>query len=307
MTTYGMNMLLWTDDCTGDKYLPLFGRLKKMGFDSVEIPIFGTEVAKYAKLGTDLHGLGLGVTAVTALSPDKNLIGADPAQRAAGVAHLKAAIDCAQVLGSKLLVGPIYAALGVFSGKGPTSEEWGWAVDGLKQAAAHAQTKGITLVAEYLNRFEIYLLNCATDAKRMVKDVGSPNFKMMYDTFHANIEEKGITEAVKHCSDVMVHVHISENDRSTPGKGGVNWDETWKALKAVGYKGQLVIEAFGQGLPALAAATKIWRRMFEDEEKLALEGLAFMKKSWEGGAAKKKASKPAKKAKAKPKKKGKKK
>ena len=303
MTQFGMNMLLWTDDCTGDKYLPLFGRLKKMGFDSVEIPIFGTEVSKYSKLGTDLHGLGLGVTAVTALSPDKNLIGADPAQRAAGVAHLKAAIDCAQVLGSKVLVGPIYAALGVFSGQGPTSEEWAWAVDGLKQAAAHAQTKGITLVAEYLNRFEIYLLNSAADTKRMVKDVGHPNFKMMYDTFHANIEEKEITGALKHAADQIVHVHISENNRSTPGKGGVNWAETRKALKGIGYKGQLVIEAFGQGLPALAAATKIWRRMFEDEEKLAQEGLAYMKKSWGASAPAK--AKPA--AKAKPKAKAKKK
>ncbi|HEX7898474.1 MAG TPA: sugar phosphate isomerase/epimerase [Planctomycetota bacterium] len=293
MTQFGMNMLLWTDDCTGDKFLPLFGRLKQMGFDSVEIPIFGTEVARYAKLGQDLAALGLGRTAVTALSPDKNLIGADPAQRAAGVAHLKAALDCAQALGSKLLVGPIYAALGVFSGQGPTAEEWAWGVDGLKQAAAYAQTKGITLVAEYLNRFEIYLLNSAVDCKRMVKDVDHPNFRMMYDTFHANIEEKNITEAVKHCSDVMMHVHISENDRSTPGLGGVNWAETWKALKAVNFKGQLVIEAFGQGLPALAAATKIWRKMFKDEETLAREGLAFMKKSW-GAAAKPKAAAKAK-------------
>lgn len=294
MTQFGMNMLLWTDDCTGDKFLPLFGRLKKMGFDSVEIPIFGTDVPKYAKLGQDLAALGLGRTAVTALSPDKNLIGADPAQRAAGVAHLKAAVDCAQALGSKLLVGPIYAALGVFSGQGPTAEEWGWAVDGLREAAQHAQSKGITLVAEYLNRFEIYLLNSAVDCRRMVKDVNHPNFKMMYDTFHANIEEKNITEAVKHCADSMIHVHISENDRSTPGQGGVNWAETWKVLKAINFKGQLVIEAFGQGLPALAAATKIWRKMFKDEETLAREGLAYMKKSWGAGAARPKVAAKAK-------------
>jgi D-psicose/D-tagatose/L-ribulose 3-epimerase len=295
MTQFGMNMLLWTDDCTGDKYLPLFGRLKKMGFDSVEIPIFNTEVSKYAKLGMDLAALGLDRTAVTCLTPDTNLVGPEPAQRAAGVAHLKAALDCAHALGAKLLVGPIYAALGHFTGSGPTSQEWAWAVDGLRQAADYAKTKGITLVAEYLNRFEIYLLNCAADAKKLVKDVNHPNFKMMYDTFHANIEEKNITEAVKGCADVCVHVHISENDRSTPGQGGVNWEETWKALKATKFQGQLVIEAFGQGLPALAAATKIWRKMFKDEETLAKEGLAFMKKSWGGNGAK--AAKPAPKAK----------
>lgn len=299
MTQFGMNMLLWTDDCTGDTFLPLFGRLKKMGFDSVEIPIFNTEVARYAKLGQELAALGLGRTAVTCLTPDTNLIGPDAAQRAAGVAHLKAALDCAHALGSKLLVGPIYAALGHFTGKGPTPEEWAWAVDGLRQAADYAKTKGITLVAEYLNRFEIYLINCAADARKLVKDVDHPHFRMMYDTFHANIEEKSITEAVKGCADVCVHVHISENDRSTPGQGGVNWAETWKALKAAGFKGQLVIEAFGQALPGLAAATKIWRKMFKDEETLAREGLAFMKKSWGAAAPAKAAAKPKAKAKAK--------
>jgi D-psicose/D-tagatose/L-ribulose 3-epimerase len=79
----------------------------------------------------------------------------------------------------------------------------------------------------------------------------------------------------------MVHVHVSENDRSTPGKGGVNWTESWKHLKRIGYSGPLVIEAFGQGLPALAAATKIWRKMFHDELTLAKDGLAFMKRNWE--------------------------
>ena len=139
----------------------------------------------------------------------------------------------------------------------------------------------MTLVAEYLNRFEIYLLNCCADAARMVKDVNHPNFRMMYDTFHANIEEKTITGALSGCADVMVHVHISENDRSTPGKGGVNWKETYAALKKIQYKGSLTIEAFGLALPELAAATRIWRRMFEHEEQLAKDGLAFMKASWE--------------------------
>jgi D-psicose/D-tagatose/L-ribulose 3-epimerase len=104
---------------------------------------------------------------------------------------------------------------------------------------------------------------------------------MMYDTFHANIEEKNITQAVRSCADQMVHVHISENDRSTPGEGAVNWDESFQALKDVNYNGWLVVEAFGLALPALAAATKIWRRMFPAEEYLAKNALAFMKQRWE--------------------------
>ena len=217
---YGMNMLLWTADATGENFLALFERLKKMGFDSVEIPIMTPDVKKYAELGRRLENMGLKRTAVTVLTSETNLIGTDKKQREGGVAHLKAVAESCQALGSSLLVGPIYAALGVFTGKGPTNEEWQWAAEGLREAAEGARKCGVTLVAEYLNRFEIYLLNCCADAARMVKDVNHPNFRMMYDTFHANIEEKDITAALAGCADVMIHVHISENDRSTPGKGG---------------------------------------------------------------------------------------
>jgi D-psicose/D-tagatose/L-ribulose 3-epimerase len=279
--SYGMNMLLWTADATGEKFLALFERLKKMGFDSVEIPIMAPDVKKCAELGKRLESMGLKRTAVTVLTSENNLIGPDKKQRQGGVAHLKAVAECCQALGSSLLVGPIYAALGVFTGKGPTDEEWQWGAEGLREAAEGARKYGVTLVAEYLNRFEIYLLNCCADAARMVKDVNHPNFRMMYDTFHANIEEKDITAALAGCADVMIHVHISENDRSTPGKGGVNWKETFAALKKIQYKGSLTIEAFGLALPELAAATKIWRRMFEDEEQLAEQGLAFIKSRWE--------------------------
>jgi len=299
MVTYGMNMLLWTTDVTGDSFLPLFGRLKKMGFDSVEIPIFDTQVHKFVAVGKELDRIGLARTAVTVISGDNSVISPDAAVRAKGVAHLKAAIDCAQAAGATKIVGPIYGPLGLFSGQGPTKDEWNWSVACMKEAAEYAKGRGVVLVAEFLNRFEIYLLNCAADAARFAREVNHPNFKMMYDTFHANIEEKDIAKAVDSCKDVLAHVHISENDRSTPGLGQVKWAETFTALKKAKYDGALVIEAFGLSLPALAAATKIWRRMFKDEELLAKEGLAFMKKMWGAGAAAKKAApkKPAKKGK----------
>jgi D-psicose/D-tagatose/L-ribulose 3-epimerase len=278
---YGMNMLLWTDDCTGPRFPPIFERLKAMGYDSVEIPILNVDPKKFAALAGTLEGLGLMRTGATCLTPERNLIGEDRRQRAAGVDHLKRVIDACAAMKMKLLVGPIYAALGVFSGKPASPREWAWAVEGLREAARHAAGADVTLVAEYLNRFEIYLLNCAEDAARLVREVDHPHFRMMYDTFHANIEEKSIPAALESCKDVMVHVHISENDRSTPGKGGVHWRETWNGLKKIRYGGMLVVEAFGQGLPGLAAATKIWRRMFESEEKLAQDALAFMKQSWE--------------------------
>lgn len=278
---YGMNTFLWSADVTGEKYLPLFERFKELGFDAVEPAIFDTNMASFTELGRQFDSMGLERTAVTALSAEHNLISQDAQVRAAGLEHLKRAIDCCHALGSRLLAGPIYAALGVFSGSGPTDQEWAWAIEGLKAAAEHAGQADVMLASEFLNRFEIYLLNCSADAHRLVQDVDHPNFRMMYDTFHANIEEKSIEDAISGCAEVLVHVHISENDRSTPGKGLVQWKETFAALKKVNYSGFLTIEAFGQGLPALAAATKIWRKMFDDEELLAEEGLAFMKQSWE--------------------------
>jgi D-psicose/D-tagatose/L-ribulose 3-epimerase len=100
---------------------------------------------------------------------------------------------------------------------------------------------------------------------------------MMYDTFHANIEEKDPRAALRECADVLVHVHLSESDRSTPGAGQVAWDDTFAGLREIGYDGWVSIEAFGDALPDLAGATKIWRRMFEDEEQLARDGAAFIR------------------------------
>lgn len=278
---YGMNMLLWTGD-VGEEHYGLLQQLKDMGYDGVELPLFDTTVEKFARLGRKLDDIGLERSAVTVCTALANPIGATPEVRAAGVEHLKKAIDCCRAAGVKLLCGPIHSALGEFSGQGRTVEEWEHGKASLKEAAEYAREQGVTLVAEYLNRFECYFLNCAEDCARFCREVNHPNLKMMYDTFHANIEEKSPAKAVEACADQLVHVHISENDRSTPGEGGVNWDASFAALKDVRYDGWLMIEAFGLALPELAAATKIWRRMFPNETHLAKQGLQFMKQRWEG-------------------------
>jgi D-psicose/D-tagatose/L-ribulose 3-epimerase len=112
---------------------------------------------------------------------------------------------------------------------------------------------------------------------KFIKEVNHANCRMMYDTFHANIEEKGIAEAIRTAAPYTVHVHISENDRSTPGQGHVAWKETFDTLAEVGYDGWMVVEAFGLALPEISAATKIWRRMYQSEEQLASDALKFMK------------------------------
>ncbi|MEX1097655.1 MAG: sugar phosphate isomerase/epimerase family protein [Planctomycetales bacterium] len=278
---YGLNLLLWTTH-VDESHSELLGRIKEWGYDGVEVPIFDADPTRYGPLAKRLDALGLERTAVTACAPEINLISADSAIRAAAVEHLKRAIDACGLLGAKLLCGPLHSALGVFTGRGPTAEEWKYGRDGLAAAARHAEGSGVTLAVEPLNRFECYFLNSAADAARLCREIDHPRLGMMYDTFHAHIEEKSVPTAITGCSDRLVHVHLSENDRSTPGEGQVQWATTFATLKGIGYDGWLVIEAFGLALPALAAATKIWRPMFPSEEHVAREGLAFAKRGWEG-------------------------
>lgn len=278
---YGMNMLLWTSD-VNESHFGLLEQIAGWGYDGVEVPIFDMNAEKFEKLGAKLDELGLGRTAVTVATSEANPVSESAEIREAGLSHLKKAIDCCQAVGAPLLCGPIHSALGEFSGQGPTEDEWGRSKEVLAQAADYAQGAGVTLGLEFLNRFECYFLNCAADTARFVGEVDHPNLKLMYDTFHSNIEEKDAAAAIKACADHLVHVHISENDRSTPGEGNVDWDNTFATLKEVSYDAWFVVEAFGLALPDLAAATKIWRGMFPSEEHLATQALAFMKSRWEG-------------------------
>jgi D-psicose/D-tagatose/L-ribulose 3-epimerase len=274
---FGMNLLLWTGDLA-DEHLKLAESLKAMGFDGVELPIFNPDVDKFARWGKKLDELGLERTAVTIRTAENNPISPDAKVRAAAAAATRQALECCQAAGCQTLCGPYHSAIGEFTGSGPTADEWKWGVDSMRQNADNAHKCGVMLGCEYLNRFECYLLNTAADTVRFVREVDHPNCRMMYDTFHANIEEKDPIQAIRTCAPYTVHVHISENDRSTPGAGHVPWAATFQALRETGYDGWMVIEAFGLALPEVAAATKIWRRMYPSEEQLARDGLAFMKK-----------------------------
>jgi len=272
-----MNMLLWSTDVTGDEYLPIFEMLKDAGYEGVEVPIFELDPEPYVALGDRLREIGLEPIGVTARGEDANPISADPEVRRAGLRENVQTLDCTQALGASVVLGPLQTGLGVFTGSGPTREEWAWAVDHLQALSPAADERGITLAIEPLNRFEQYLTNTAADGARLCRDVGHPCCRLMYDTFHAHIEEKDPRAALQECKDVLEHVHVSENDRSTPGAGQVDWDTTFAALREIGYDGWYTVEAFGDGLPALEAATKIWRRMYESEEQLARDAAAFVR------------------------------
>ncbi len=196
---YGMNLLLWNGDL-GESDLPTLEMLKKLGYDGVELPMFNLDVEKFAMLGRWLDSLGLARTGVTIRTGADNPISPDPKIRAVGVAKTKLTLDCCKAAGAAALIGPYHSAIGEFSGAGPTRDEWRWGVDSMREVAEYADKLGIMLGVEYLNRFETYLLTSAADAVRFVKDVDHPRCLTMYDTFHANIEEKGLAEAIRVCA-----------------------------------------------------------------------------------------------------------
>ena len=273
----GMNLLLWTDMVTPEHDALLEG-IKALGFDGVEVPIFATDdLTPYKRLGDRLKSLGLGATAVTVMGPETNPISPDKAIRDAAVAHLDRVLECAQQFGCETLCGPTHSAIGIFSGDGPTEEEFQAGVETLQRVGEKAQARNIKIATEYLNRFEIYFLTTAAQAARFVRAVDHPYVKMMYDSFHAHIEEKDQAAAIKACAAETIHAHVSENDRGVPGTGQVDWDGYFSAFKATGFDGYFTIEAFGRSLPALAAATKVWRDLFPDAMDLCRDGIAFIK------------------------------
>jgi len=273
---YGINLLLWGAHIDESHY-PLLEKIKAWGFDGVEIPTFNADEARYKKLGAKLKDIGLGCTTCVIVSKETNPLDPNPAVRQAGVDFLKRMLDHNRTVGSTMMMGPYSSPVGALVGRGRTDDEWKRAVEVFQKVAPHAKQAGVPMALEYLNRFEHYFINDTASAARFIDEVNHPSFKLHYDTFHANIEEKKIPEAIRAGGKRIVHVHISENDRSTPGEGHVHWDETFQTLAEIGYDGWLMIEAFGCALPEIAGATCIWRNMFPDEEYLAKQGLAFMK------------------------------
>ena len=275
----GFNMLLWTTNLVEDQF-DLLKKIKDVGYDGVEIPIFGGEekVSHFANIGKALKDNGLDCTSVTVIpDEDRSPISNNEKSRANSLEYMKWAIDCSAALGSEILAGPYYHPLGVFSGEPPSQKEKENGAKVHQDAADYAKKASLQLSIEPLNRFECYFLNIGQDASDYVDLVDRDNFGYLYDTFHANIEEKDPVGVINKTIKNINHIHISENDRGTPGKGNIPWEETFDAIKNSGYDGWLTIEAFGRALPDLAAATRVWRDFFPSKEEVYEEGFKFIK------------------------------
>ncbi|MRI00541.1 TIM barrel protein [Kriegella sp. EG-1] len=272
----GMNMLLWTNHVT-EEHFPIVDTLKKVGYDGVELFLGEGNEAHYTKLGRYFTDTEMGVTAVAALAPEENIASPNESYRAAGLDKLKWSIDMAAASNVEVICGPFHSTFAYFTRQPPTIDEKQWSIEMLRKAAEYAEKSNIILAPEAVNRFECYLYNTMADLKQMVEAVNHPNLGAMYDTHHSNIEEKSQSGALKTIAPVLKHIHISENDRGTPGSGQVQWDNVFPTIKEIGYDGWLTIEAFSTIIPEFANAINVWRN-YSDSEEIYTKGLELIKK-----------------------------
>ena len=276
---FGANTFIWRSPFSTKTDLDLIPKLKGMGFDLIEIAVEDPALVDTDLLQAELKKNDLGVVMCGAFGPGRNISSLDKNERQAARDYLVWMIDAAQKLGSDIVAGPMYSAVGKDRLEDPADRETEWqlAVDGLKEMAAYAEDRGVKLAFEALNRFETDLINVVDQGLKLIQDVGAPNLGLHLDTFHMHLEEKDSAEAIRQAGDRIFHFHSCENDRGVPGTGQVDWTGVFEALVDVGYDGNVVIESFTPEVKSIARAVCIWREIAPDQDTIARDGLKFIK------------------------------
>ena len=268
-------MHLWSTNVSEEHFADI-EKLKDIGYDGIEIFLAEPDRANYENVGSFLKSIDLEVNGCLGLGPDQDPISTDASIRQAGLDKIKEAIDNMHAAGGRNICGPFHSAFATFSRDEPQEDEYKRSAEVLHAAAEHAAQAGITLTPEALNRFECYLVNTMAQLKKLVDLADHPNLRGMFDPHHANIEEKSFAGAIDTIGPVMTHVHISENDRGTPGAGHIPWDEVFSSIAQTGYDGWYTIEAFSRDDLGFANAINVWRE-FNPRMDICRDGYAFTK------------------------------
>lgn len=273
MAQYGAHAFVWIGEWTTDAGNHAIASAGKVGFDFIEIPLL-----RPAEFDADSHREALKKAGISATCSLTLPTGAHmPEYPEKAKAFLFAALEQTEKVGSQYLGGCIAYTLGRLTGKPPTAAERQTVVDVLRDVAAEAQSRGITLALEACNRYETYLYNSLEDTRDSILAVGVDNLKLHADTYHMNIEEEGFYNALVKTADVLDYIHMSESHRGLVGSGTVNWDQVWTGLRDANFTGKLVLESFAAINPDLAAATCLWRPPNQGPEVLSTEGLKFLR------------------------------
>jgi D-psicose/D-tagatose/L-ribulose 3-epimerase len=233
--------MIWAADFTHE-HLPLVDRIAEMGFDVIEVLVTSAEPKFEAKqVRKRIHDAGLKCSVSASLTPDDDLSSADEGVRRRGIGFLESVVATAEAIGATVVAGPLYAKIGRLKFLSPEAraEERDRSAAALREVAKSAESRGIDLAIEVLNRFESDFLNIAEHAVPFVESIGSKAVGIHLDTFHMSIEEKNAGAAIRRAGRHLKHMHMSENDRGTPGQGQVHWSEVRQALIDVNYDGFL--------------------------------------------------------------------
>jgi D-psicose/D-tagatose/L-ribulose 3-epimerase len=280
---FSINTVLFVSPFT-DGHTGLFRKFKKWGFDKVELLIEDPAHIDpvFIKRELDKHGLACG-SVCGAMTAARDLRGSPGSQRN-GVKFLCELLDQMVTLDCPILGGPVYSNVGRADAVTPADykKQWKSVVKNLKAVAKCAERRGKIACLEPLNRFETDFINTVEQGLRMIKDVNSPALKLHLDTFHANIEEKFLDQAILQAGEHLAHIHACGCDRGTPGNDHIDWRRVGKALRKIEYQGDIVIESVTLDVPNIARSAAIWRRMEPTRDEIAREGLKFLKKTLGG-------------------------
>jgi D-psicose/D-tagatose/L-ribulose 3-epimerase len=279
----GVSAFAWTAKFDRS-HLRLVPLIKEMGFSGFEIAMFDPADLAVDDIRRAFETSDLECTVCAILPPGVNPISPDAAVRKTSIQHLVRCIETASALGAKLLGGPLYAPIGYLPEHRPTKDEWSWAVDAFQSVCEVLDSCNVTISIEPVNRSETFFVRTAREASSLCDAIGHPRFGVTVDTFHANIEERDIPEALISIGSRLKHIHASENDRGLLGKGHVDFRGIVAALKKIGYNGYLMIEGFGYSPQETNAPGALWADTSVSPEEIASTGARFLNQVLNGAA-----------------------
>lgn len=276
---FGVNSFVWVSPCTTSAVKDLAPKVKAMGFDILELACENPELLDLQQVKNDLEKNYLMPVVCGAFGPDRNICSSDPKIVENARIYIRWLLDAAVELGSPVVCGPMYSAVGKehLADDQARQAEWNRAVSGIREMAQYAKSKNVKLALETLNRFETDMLNIVSQGLEFIKQTGMDNVGLHLDTFHMHLEEKNSGDAIRLANQKIYHFHACENDRGVPGTGQVHWNEVAKALKDVNYGGPVVIESFTSQVKEIARAVCIWREIAPSQDAIAQQGLNFLK------------------------------
>jgi D-psicose/D-tagatose/L-ribulose 3-epimerase len=273
MEGFGVHTSMWTMSWDRAGCERAVAKATSYGMDFLEIALLRPDAVDTAHSRKVLEAAGMRAVCSLGL-PEPVWASRNPD---GAIDFLRGALDAAAAIGAEALSGVIYGGIGERSGKPPTTAELDNVARALTAAAAQAKSLGLALGIEPVNRYETHLLNTGWQAVEMVDRIGADNVFVHLDTYHMNIEEKGIARGILDAREHLRYIHLSESDRGMPGAGTVPWDEVFATLKAVGFKGGLAMESFIDMPPEIAHGLSVWRPVASGEAEVMGDGLPFLR------------------------------